>query len=264
MTNGRDRLKVGGYALLALLILLVVALIIGPRLGVSWRAPVFIIAALLLVSSFAAIGRSINGRLVGLFIDNRNRISLSKAQAGAWTIVVLAAFATAAAFNISAEILSFGTVTALAVTIPGELLLAMGISATSLVATPGLLSIKSQEPAADGALSDARAKIGNDVGANGKVLTRTSPIGARWSDLFTGDELGNAGAADLGKIQQAFFTLILLGAYSAYVVAEFSSAAKTIDHLPGLDKSFVWLMGVSHASYLAYKAAPHTQSGSSS
>ena len=38
-----------------------------------------------------------------------------------------------------------------------------------------------------------------------------------------------------------------------------STSAAPIHALPALDKSFVWLLGLSHASYLAYKAAPHTE-----
>jgi hypothetical protein len=76
----------------------------------------------------------------------------------------------------------------------------------------------------------------------------------------TGEELGNAGSPDLGKIQQLLVTLLLLGIYTAYVYALFAGTAEKITHLPLLDPSFVWLMGISHASYLAYKAAPHTTS----
>jgi hypothetical protein len=109
-------------------------------------------------------------------------------------------------------------------------------------------------------MKSATDKLGSSVDNNGKVLVRNAPEDASWSDIVTGEELGNAGSPDLGKIQQAFITLLLLGCYIAYVYAEFSGSSETIQSLPTLDKSFVWLLGVSHASYLAYKAAPHTSS----
>ncbi len=242
------------------LVLVAVALVLGPGLLPGYRAWAFVVVLVLLALELAAIGCLVNKRPMGAFIDNRNRISLSKLQMAAWTVVVLSAFATAAAYNAGSAMFEGGQVSALAVNIPGELLLAMGISATSLVAAPALLSLKSQQDPAAGAEQDAQAKLGPDVSGNGKVLTRKSPANASWADLVTGDELGNAGSPDLGKIQKVLITLLLLGCYVAYIFGQFSGSAERIGQLPDLDKSFVWLMGISHASYLAYKAAPHTTS----
>lgn len=244
------------------LILEALLLAIVPGWWPEWRAWTFVISLLLLIAELAVIGWLINGRPIGVFIDNRNRISLSKLQAGAWTVVVLSAFATAAAFNAAADMFQNSSVTALAITIPNELLLAMGISATSLVATPALLSLKSQEaePPQD-TVDKASDRVGAPVSPNGKVLTKAAPEHASWADLVTGDEVGNAGWPDLGKIQQGLITLLLLGCYIAYIYADLAGSAEKIASLPGLDKSFVWLLGISHASYLAYKAAPHTTSG---
>jgi hypothetical protein len=75
-------------------------------------------------------------------------------------------------------------------------------------------------------------------------------------DLVTGDDVSNFDSADLGKIQQLLVTLLLLGLYGAYVFAAFG-ASGPVKALPGIDRGFIWLMAVSHASYLAYKAAPH-------
>ena len=246
----------------ALLVAIAVLLIVVPSYGLQYRGGVFLVVLVLLAAEFALIGWILKDRPMGAFIDNRNRISLSKLQAGAWTVVVLAGFATAAAFNAAAQIGHSETITALAVIIPGELLLAMGISATSLVATPGLLSMKANEEP-DKKVKDAALKAPGStlVPDQGKLANNKDPTDASLGDLFTGDELGNYDSPDLGKIQQAFITLLLLGSYVAYVYAQFSGTAPTVDQLPGLDKSFVWLMGISHASYLAYKAAPHTQSG---
>jgi hypothetical protein len=242
--------------------LMAVGLAFAPHFAFKCRAYAFLGVLILLAAELAVIGWLVNNRPIGAFIDNRNRLSLSKLQAGAWTVVVLSAFATIAAFNVAATWATSTTVTALAIQIPGELLLAMGISATSLVATPALLSLKSDETPAPGAQAQAAAKLKQSVSANGKVLTKTLASEASWGDLVTGDELGNAGSPDLGKIQQALITLLLLGCYVGYVFASLSGSSATISSLPLLDKSFVWLLGISHASYLAYKAAPHTQTAS--
>ena len=243
-----------------------ILLIWVPHLYPTGRGYTFIAAALLIAAEIALVGYLINKQLAGVFIDNRNRLSLSKLQAGAWTVVVLAAFATAAAYNAAAPHLAYDTVDALKIVIPGELLLAMGISATSLVATPGLLSLKASETPDGKEVDAAAARMQPNAQApalpppNGKVLIMNSPADASLADLFTGDEVGNAGVADLGKIQQVLISLVLIGAYAVYVFQYFSTSLTIIPTLPVLDQSFVWLLGISHASYLAYKAAPHTQS----
>lgn len=249
----------GQWAWAALPLLLIgLALFVLPAYWPGGRPFVFLGVMLLLAIELAVIGGLINGRPAGAFIDNRNRLSLSKLQAGAWTVLVLSGFATAAAFNASVPS-DYQTVTALAVAIPGELLLAMGISATSLVATPALLSLKSDEDPHPDAVAQATRRTGVAVVSNGKVATKFSPDEASWADLVTGDEVGNAGTPDLGKIQQCIITLILLAAYADYVFQALAAPSGLISSLPTLDKSFVWLMGISHASYLAYKAAPHTK-----
>lgn len=254
ITRSADRLLAA-----APLIVAAAAVVLVPTFWPAGRAFLFLALLVLIAGEFALIGWFLNGRLIGFAIDNRNRISLSKLQASCWTVIVLAAFVAAAAYNARVADASAGTVSALAIQIPGELLLAMGISGTSLVATPALLSLKAAETAADPSAAASRAMT-----ANGKVAVRATPAKAELSDLVTGDEVGNATAPDLSKIQQLLISLLLMGVYAWYVYEYFAQrpAGKLTTTLPKLDESFVWLMGISHASYLAYKAAPHTQSAS--
>ena len=220
------------------IILLAIGLPLAASQGGDYRGWAFLGAMVLLAAELLAVGLLVNGRAIGAFIDNRNKISLSKLQAGAWTVLVLAALATVAVYNLVGQPEGSGT-TDLNLSIPGELLLAMGISATSLVAAPALLSLKTDE----GKSTLERKDDAHD---------------ASWSDLVTGDELGNKDAPDLGKIQQVLITLLLLGLYAGYVYILLSSSQAPIHDLPKLDPSFVWLLGISHAAYLSYKAAPHT------
>ncbi|MFL5296275.1 MAG: hypothetical protein ACJ798_07825 [Phenylobacterium sp.] len=234
-------------------------LAVAANYGTEYRGFAFLGALLLLAGELAIIGWLVNDRPIGAFIDNRNRISLSKLQAGAWTVVVLAALSTIAIYNVLAQGAESG-VTDLDIAIPGELLLAMGISATSLVAAPALLSLKADQQTTDAVVKEADSRVDFDVRPTvGKVLTRPAEEDASWGDLVTGDEIGNAGVPDLGKIQQLLITVLLLGCYVAYLFIDLSTSAAPIHTMPALDKSFVWLLGLSHASYLAYKAAPHTK-----
>jgi hypothetical protein len=210
------------------------------------------------VAGLALIGAAVNARPAGVLIDNRNRVSLSKFQATAWTVLVLTSLITAASLNPAA-----GTEALENIQIPGEILLAMGISATSLVATPMLLSRKSDELPAANALARTAEKLNlspSDLQSVGMVFGRSSPELASWADMFRGDETGNAGDADLSKVQQFLITLLLIGIYASSVWYQFGKSSPKL--LPPIPPNFLWLMGISHASYLIYKAAPHSASAS--
>jgi hypothetical protein len=245
----------------ALPLLAIAAILIAVPLNwPQYRGISYLAVLALFAGELSLIGWLISSRPAGVFIDSRNRISLSKLQAGGWTIVVLSAFGTAAAFNAATDLYQGSQVDALAIRIPGDLLLAMGISATSLVATPALLSLKSDETPKPSEVADAKARMAAPIGTNGNLVTKRNVRDASWADIFTGEEVGNAGIADIGKIQQVLVTLLLLGIYTAYVFGQLSGSAEKIASLPQIDQSFIWLLAVSHASYLAYKAAPHTKS----
>lgn len=124
--------------------------------------------------------------------------------------------------------------TPLSVQIPSEVWLLLGISTTSLVASP---LIKSQK-------SNTIQK--NEVRAE-----------ARLADLFTGEEDSNYMQLDLAKVQMLFFTLIVIGAYAVAVASMFNAATlSAITSLPALDGGVIALLGVSHAGYLTNKAVP--------
>lgn len=249
------------------IVVLAVGLTVAANHGTEYRGWAFLGAMALLAAELAIIGWLVNNRPIGAFIDSHNRMSLSKLQAAAWTVVVISALATIAVFNLLAQGAESG-VTDLDVTIPPELLLAMGFSATSLVAAPALLSLKKDNPASADDIAKANAKaddpskpsmnfqVADDAN---QVLIRPEGVAASWGDLVTGDEVGNAGSPDLGKIQQLLITVLLLGSYAGYVFLDLSTSAAPMHSLPTLDKTFVWLLGISHASYLAYKAAPHSE-----
>jgi hypothetical protein len=220
----------------------------------------FVVAAILLILEFAAIGVCISGRATGVIIDSRNCMSLSKLQACAWTVMVLAALLVAAAFN-----LSLGRADALSISIPSDLLVAMGISAASMAATPAVLSLKANQIPSDVAVQAAANQLAgpgvqglsSDVSRVGAMITNGSTAEAHWTDLLTGDEIGNFATPDLSKIQQILVTLLLLGVYSVLIWRAFATPGR-LTALPPIDQSLIWLLGLSHASYIAYKAAPHT------
>jgi len=253
-SKGQRRLA-GGLSVVFIAVMAGLA-IRAPRFG----APtIFLCEAGLMLAVLAAIGLALNGRMLGAAIDGRNRVSLSKLQMLLWTTLVVSALITLGAYRMhDTAIAAQGA--GLKITIPGELLLAMGVSAASFVATPTILSLKAAETPSAASVDDLTAARG-DVGRRvGKVDARKSPAYASFTDLFRGDEVGNALSVDLSKVQQVAITLLLLGVYAASVFQTLQQAP-TATALPALDKDFVTLMAISHGSYLAYKAAPKTSSG---
>ena len=230
----------------------------SPQFGlpVQWA-----ISAALLVVFCAFIGVAISGRPAGLIIDNRNRVSLSKLQAAAWSVIVLSALATAVFSRIR-----LGSDQPVNIDLPGQLLAVMGISATSLVAAPVILSLKGGETPAAGQEVATAAKLGDDpdsLSSVGKVYARANASDAQWLDLFRGEEVSNAASPDLSKLQQFLITVVVLIAYGASLWALFSGKPPADSphdwpkSLPSFSDNMAWLVGISHAGYLAYKAAPH-------
>jgi preprotein translocase subunit Sec61beta len=220
------------------------------------RLGAFIATIGALVLLLSVIGREIKQRPGGIIIDDRNRISLSKLQAVSWTVLIMSGLITIGAIRMGR-----GDATPLNIEIGPDLLIVMGISAASMVATPAILSLKT-DTAPDPTEVASALRVG-DVVPQGKVHTRSSADQASWVDIFRGDEVANASSPDLSKIQQFLITGLLL-VYYAILLGRMcwnGIPADPVVKLPTFDESMVWLLGISHAGYLGYKAAPHSSAG---
>jgi hypothetical protein len=124
----------------------------------------------------------------------------------------------------------------------------MGISATSLVGAPLILSIK----------QSANQPIDTKLGEGEK---------ASFIDMFLGDDKANGKRLDLGKLQMFYFTVILALAYAVSTGIVFINDGIGGTHplqFPALNDQFLVLLGISHAGYLAYKAVPRDGAGAPS
>lgn len=217
---------------------------------------------LALVTGFMAIvGHGILGQWRGVLIDNRNVISLSRLQLVIWTVLVLSGFFTGALWN-----LLMGLEDALTINVPTELWILMGISTTSLVGSPLIMSIKKEHDPDETELDATKKSLlsqGEEsatIDNKGLILVNTDPKLARWSDMFTGDETGNGAHVDMAKVQMFFFTLIVAIAYGTALGKMFvMTSSGGFNSFPNLDQSLLSLIGISHAGYLTSKGTTHSQ-----
>jgi hypothetical protein len=233
---GRWRLwhTLAGLAIVAAIIALAIWAATSKTLleDLDGRLPVwtFLALAALFLGFAALVGWGITGHVGGLLMDptKGGRMSLSRLQVLAWTFLVLSAYLNAFIVNLAGRFDD-----PLDVDIPGELLVAMGISIGSLAGAKVVLAVKEN----------------NNPGA---VLKTGSP---GWSDLFQGDTIDTANSLDLGKMQLFYITIALVLGYGIVVATGFAHVTDKIDSLPALDQSFVALLAISHAGYLTTKAA---------
>ena len=157
-THRWTALIVGGFVLLGLgvaALALVIVLRRSERWHRYWGVTLRVISlrSALIIIGFGAL---VSKTLWGFALSSRNAYSLSKMQMAGWTVLVLAALFTAAEIRIFGY---FGAVKSppLDITIPGELLAAMGIAIFTTAATPAVLALKASGTPTD-SQADAAAR----------------------------------------------------------------------------------------------------------
>jgi hypothetical protein len=199
------------------------------------------LSALVLLISTAVLGKGVRKSGWGFFVDARGRFSLTQMQIVLWTVVVLSLIIGVFVGRLvyapsrAAGALNFA--------IPNELLLVMGISiASASVST----AIKTNKESPANATHPGPAVATRD-------LTGSKPILAQALKVEEGAAADQA--IDITKFQNFWFTLILIAAYVSTAIAAFLEVetADKVTALPGFDATFVTLLGISHAGYLAGK-----------
>lgn len=234
-------------------------LIVGVGLLIPFSLLWTWLAILVLLGVFTAIaGAGVTGLWTGALIDETNKMSLSRLQILLWTVLVLSAFVAVALANLRA-----GQASPLAIAIPQQIWVVLGISTTSLIGTPLIRSQKmNPAPRADQRdltleilRKERRARAEPLVW--GVILVNARPEDAEWSDLFRGEETGNGAHLDVGKIQLFYFTLILVLVYAVALGSSFLGSLP-IHQFPELDQSAIALLAISHGGYLSNQVVPHS------
>jgi hypothetical protein len=189
-------------------------------------------SAVVLVALGLAVGLVATGRLLGLLIDSRGRYSLTHLQLSLWTIVILSLIAGVffGRWQHNADPLGFS--------IPAVVLGLIGISAGSAVTvTAAKVAKNTTRPA--------------NVAASAPGTWRPSLI-----QIFLQEEGTYADqVVDITKFQNFVITVVLVLAYIGLAVQTVTAAgnAAAVTALPGFSGTFLVLLGISHAGYLAGK-----------
>ncbi|WP_193368496.1 hypothetical protein [Pelagibius marinus] len=228
--------------------------------GVSWIASILVFLGL----GFS-VGFLMENKLLGLAIDWRNRYSLSRFQVLLWTLLAIPTIYCALMLN-ALRGWSLDEAAHVELSIDWTLVALMGISVGTVLAAPLALSVKAAAEPTPAQIDNAvyRASVRENapqgaIMATGQVLTRDSAERALLSDLFRGEETGNAGTIDIARVQMLVLTLVVWLVYFVLVAAEFFHSTDVTGMLAGLptfSSSLLTLVLVSHGGYIAGKVVP--------
>jgi hypothetical protein len=217
----------------------------------------------LVVLFLTVLGSTVTGRSLGIFINERKLMSLSRFQFVLWTVIVISAYLVIALARVKGE----SVADPLVVQIDWQVWSLLGISAASLVGSPWIGSSKKQKQPRDKKQFVKRLQIayGNskaelDDNREGILYGNRNVSEARFTDMFEGDELGNTQYIDLAKVQMFLFTVIVAVSYGVQVfnMIMFNDLLADNIALPSIHEGLLTLMGISHAGYLGNKGIDHT------
>ncbi len=208
------------------------------------------------------VGHGVTGVWKGAFVDDRNRMSLSRLQMLLWTVVIVSAFgAIAIARLMQVPISQADVVRALDVGVPQTIWLLLGISTASFIGSPLIKNAQKDPdlqlaPDRQQRLLDAQGHDPTGVTVEGQIVKNKSIQDANFADIFMGETVENANHLDVGKLQMFFFTVLLLFAYSLSIGVLLRSGVPS--SLPDVGAGMLPLLGLSHGGYLMSKAAAQT------
>ncbi|WP_316189802.1 hypothetical protein [Bradyrhizobium sp. SZCCHNS1054] len=208
-----------------------------------------------------ALGLGTKGRIVGIWIDERNRVSLARAQVTLWTIVALGGFATVALYNIGLDAaVKFPR-------IPGSIMAALGIAFGSPILSALILDKQQQSTVLQSIVRVGRTSSNAtdfrdrevDTDDDPKLEKRDLPSDASLADVFVGEHVADCGQVDISRLQNVILTVTLVLGYFAMLLEQAGgilpeSVLAGLPHLPDPDATFTSVLLVSHATYLGTKA----------
>jgi len=249
----------GWLTLLLLLLLAACSYWIAHPGGVTTPRVQWIGVTAILIALCATAGFFRTGRVDGILIDDRNRVSLSRLQWVAWLIVLIGGYFSESIYNAAASLATASPDGGPFPTIQPELLALLGIASASPVASNLIVDTKKQSQGAAPAPVDATDT--SNPARQGAIDVNGDIKDASWADLYLGEEVANRYVVDISRLQNLIFTALLIIIYVSDLWVKLAPASpKEFLVMPTVGSGFIWLLGISHASYLGYKATPKTSS----
>jgi len=107
---------------------------------------------------------------------------------------------------------------------------------------------------------EIRATLDDNVQVFGTLSSNKDPSEAKFSEMFTGDEVGNENVIDMAKVQMFFFTILIVFSYAVLLMMLLlTQEPAAINNFPELTDSVVALLGISSGGYLASKTTDKTK-----
>jgi len=249
---------------------------------VSIRIPMMIMMVSLILLIMSA-GLGVVGRPFGIFIDNRNRMSLTRVQLAVWTVILLGGLTTIGLFNVGFGTTLYRDLSQLGAIVGASdvdsvlgkvferfaifpkmdwpFLALLGITTTvTPVASYMLVGNKT------GALSTEEAKkITAPADEANPLLRNESPDQAALKDLVTGERAKDAGVVDTTRVQHVAMSGLLAMTYASMlletatkidairVIRAVEKGANVFTSLPPIDSTFMTLLVITHGALLAGK-----------
>jgi hypothetical protein len=199
---------------------------------VTWYVTLFVLLV------FAGLAGKASGKgWLGILIDGRGRYSLNHLQIVLWTLLVLS--------TLGALFLYTRPPLTVSLEIPKTLLLLMGISIGS-AATAG--AVKSGKAVRNAAVQTKGILPAAAVMPGGPVYLPPRPAQVVLQE--EGPLIDQV--VDVTKFQNLIFTLVIAGIYVTLLIDQANAGSPgypNLDAVPNL----LWLLGLSHAGYLAGK-----------
>ena len=187
-------------------------------LGWQW-----LVSAVVIFFILCAIGVGAGKGWYGVLVDKRRKMSLSRFQMTMWTwVLVSVTFAVGFVHQ------------TMNIQLDPQLWALLGITVGST----------------------ATAVIVKGHKADNDLHTHSGDKGARWIDMFMGEEKVNDKYVDIGKVQMFFFTIAVLIGYIWLLWNWSSTPVGGQINLPVMSEDLVTFLGISHAGYITIKAAP--------
>jgi hypothetical protein len=218
-----------------------------PTVEGAYAASVLALGAMLVL-----IGLFVVGRPLGILVNERNTMSLTRFQTVLWTVLITAAFST---LLLGAIYKGKDPAALVKEAMRPDLLALMGISYASAVTASAMQASKSGKEATGAAVAKSQAINGPTTDKpQGVLFANIDPKHATITDMFEGDEVADAHLVDMAKVQMFFFTIVS----AAYFISRMWPTGLPVTLVPQLPTNLIALMGISHAGYLGSKSVTKT------